>query len=212
MPYLSIFGREFFKKLLSHLKSAPSNWSNCKISWNDENAYIWDKKSLIWVFLDKILFEKLWVIFEISTFEQKCLNMAPKIPYLGSFDQKCLIWVFLGKSFKKTIVKTKMPKFGAKNAWFGYFWAGIRKQYCHIWNQHSWICLIAKFCRKTKMPKFGTKNALFGYFWARILKNYCHIWNQHPQMCQKWVFNSNSEFWYRVRFFWRSGTGSGSAL
>ena len=115
MPYLGIFDQKcliwvfldenFLKKLLSHLKSAPSNWSNCKISWNDENAYIWDKKSLIWVFLDKILFEKLWVIFEISTFEQKCLNMGPKIPYLGSFDQKCLIWVFLGKSFKKIIVK-----------------------------------------------------------------------------------------------------------
>ena len=29
-----------------------------------------------------------------------------------------------------------MPKFGTKNAWFGYFWTGIWKQYCHIWNQH----------------------------------------------------------------------------
>ena len=76
-----------------------------------------------------------------------------------------------------------MPKFGTKNAWFMCFWAGIWKQYCHIWNQHPRICLIAKFCEKTKMPKFGTKNALFGYFWARILENWCHIWNQHFCIC-----------------------------
>ena len=51
-----------------------------------------------------------------------------------------------------------MPKFGTKNAWFGYFWAGIWKQYDHIWNEHPRICLIAKFRGKTKMPKFETKN------------------------------------------------------
>ena len=51
-----------------------------------------------------------------------------------------------------------MPKFGTKNAWFGYFWAGIWKQYYHIWNEHPRICLIAKFRGKTKMPKFETKN------------------------------------------------------
>ena len=78
-----------------------------------------------------------------------------------------------------------MPKFGTKNALFGYCWDRILKNYCHIWNQHPQVCLTAKFCEKTKMPKFGTKNALFGYFWDRKLKNYCHIWNQH---CQKWFF------------------------
>ena len=46
------------------------------------------------------------VIFEISTLEfvklqnfakkQNCLNLGPKTPYLGIFDQKCLIWFFLG--------------------------------------------------------------------------------------------------------------------
>ena len=72
-----------------------------------------------------------------------------------------------------------MPKFGTKNAWFGYFGARSWIQYCHIWNQHPRICLTPKFHRKTKMSKFGIKSALFGYFWARILKNYCHIWNQH---------------------------------
>ena len=37
--------------------------------------------------------------------KQKCLNLRPKISYLGIFDQKCLNWVFLGKDLKKTIVR-----------------------------------------------------------------------------------------------------------
>ena len=71
-----------------------------------------------------------------------------------------------------------------KNALFGYFRAGILKQYWYIWNQHPRICLIAIFWEKMKMSKFGTKNALFGYFCVTILKNYWHIWRQHPQICQ----------------------------
>ena len=50
-------------------------------------------------------------MFEISTFEvvqnfvtkQNCQKLGLKMPYLGIFDQKDLIWVYLGKSFKKTI-------------------------------------------------------------------------------------------------------------
>ena len=120
--------------------------------------------------------------------KQKCLNLRPKLPYLGifglEFENNCHIWnqhpwICLNAKFYK-----KMPKFGTNNVLFGYFGAGIWKQYCHIWNQLPRICLIAKFCEKIKMSKFETKNALFGYFWARILKNYCHIWNQHPRICQ----------------------------
>ena len=100
-----------------------------------------------------------------------------------------------------------MPKFGTKNAWFMCFWAGIWKQYCHIWNQHPRICLISKFRGKNAL--FGTKNALFGYFRARILKNYCHIWNQHPKICRFAKFHKRktkiSKFgaknaWFR--YFW----------
>ena len=36
--YLDIFGLEFFKKLLSYLKSAPSNLRYCKILWRNKNA------------------------------------------------------------------------------------------------------------------------------------------------------------------------------
>ena len=43
--------------------------------------------------------------------------------------------------------------------YFGIFGLAFENKYCHIWNQHPRICLIAKFCEKPKIPKFGTKNA-----------------------------------------------------
>ena len=72
-----------------------------------------------------------------------------------------------------------------------YFWDGIWKQYCHIWNQHPRICQTEKFHEKINMPKFGDKNVLFGYFEAWILKTYYHIWNQHPRICQIAEFHKN---------------------
>ena len=38
LPYLSTFGLEFKKKLLSYLKSAPSDLSNWKISWKNKKS------------------------------------------------------------------------------------------------------------------------------------------------------------------------------
>ena len=105
--------------------------------------------------------------------------------------------VFLGWNLKKTVVifkistlkfvwlqisRKKMSKSETKNVWFEYFWTGIWKKYCHIWNQHPWICLITKYREIMKMPKIGTKKALFAYLWARILKNYCYMWNQQLQI------------------------------
>ena len=73
-------------------------------------------------------FENNIVIFEISTFE----------------------FVFSAKFCEKT----KMPKFGTKNALFGYFWAGIflEKAIVIFLNQNPRIFLIAKFCKETKIP------------------------------------------------------------
>ena len=149
------------KTILSYLKSAPSNWSSCKIS---------DQKCLIWVFFIKNAF---FLCFWARILKKYChiWNQHPQI---------CLVARFCKRA--------KMCTFGTKNALIGYFWTRIFKNYCHIWNQHPQICLIVKFCKKTKISKFGTKNALFGYFLARILKKYCHIWNHHPQICQKWVW------------------------
>ena len=61
------------------------------------------------------------------------------MPYLGSFGLKfknnivefeisSLEFVYFGK-FRE---KMKMPKFGTKNALFGYFGARVLKNYCHI--------------------------------------------------------------------------------
>ena len=113
--------------------------------------------------------------------------------------------------FKISPQKTKMPKFRTKNALFGYFWAGILKNYCYIWNQHRQIFLIAKFHGKTKMSKFGTKMAyleifdqkrLIWKFLARILNiilsylksalsnlSHCKILRK-KQKCLIWVFLS----------------------
>ena len=37
-------------------------------------------------------------------------------------------------------VRIKKPKFGTKNAYFGYFWGETSKNYNHICAQHIWIC------------------------------------------------------------------------
>ena len=115
-------------------------------------------------------------------------HFLPKIPYLDILRLEFKkyyrhIWnqhrqILLIAKFCK---KNKIPKFGTKNALFGYFWGRIiKKDYSHIWNQHLEISIIAKFCEETKIPIFGTKNALFRYFWGRILKSHNHIWSQHP--------------------------------
>ena len=37
--------------------------------------------------------------------KQKYINLRPKIPYLGIFNQIYLTWVFLGKNIKNAIVR-----------------------------------------------------------------------------------------------------------
>ena len=130
MSFFGIFGQEFFKKLLSYLKSAPSSLSNCKISQ-----------------------------------------------------------------------KTKMHKFRTKNALFRYLCTRNLENYCHVWNQHIRICLIAKFCEETKMPKFGTKMPFLSIFdqecliWVFLGKQKClNLGPKTPflgifdQECLIWVF------------------------
>ena len=102
MPYLDILdqecliwvflGKNFFKKVLSYLKSASWNLSTCKTSRKYKNPQIWEK-------------------FRKFSVKQKCLNLGLKLPYLGIFDQKCLIWVISVKNFKKTIVIFEISTF-----------------------------------------------------------------------------------------------------
>ena len=44
-----------------------------------------------------------------KTLRKKSLNLGPKMPYLGIFDQKCDIWVFLCCNFKKLLSHLKPP-------------------------------------------------------------------------------------------------------
>ena len=58
--------------------------------------------------------------------------------------------------------QNKILKSGNQNALFGYFWTGIWKGYCHIWNQHFWhqrSFIKATFCAKLKILKSKTKNS-----------------------------------------------------
>ena len=100
---------------------------------------------------------KMPSFFEKLEFSKKCCHITNQHPEI------CLI--------AKFCKKPKMPKFGSKNALFGYFWTRIWKHYCHIENQHPRICLIAKFCIKNqKCLNLGTKGSFLGYSWARIFK------------------------------------------
>ena len=83
-------------------------------------------------------------------------------------------------SYLKSAPSTKMRNLGNIRALFGYFWDGIWKQYCHIWNLPLKFDYLQNFMLK---QKFWTDSAWFGYFCAGIWKWYCHIWNQHSPIC-----------------------------
>ena len=131
-----------FIKLLSYLKSAPSNclmakhWGKAKMPYMgtfglefQKPIVIFEISTLKFVKLQNFTkkkclnlgpempdlgilgleFEKNIVIFEISTLKfvklqnfakkQKRLNLRPKMPYLGIFNQEYFIWVFFGLGF-----------------------------------------------------------------------------------------------------------------
>ena len=126
----------------------------------------------------------------VSSKNKKTLNLGPKIPYLGIFglqfnrnyyqifNQYSRIWKTI-----KCHPEPKKNKLRTEKALLG-LWAGMFKDYCHICNQRSPICRIAKFRAKIRILKFGIKNVLFGYFWAGMWKQYCHIWKQLSRISQ----------------------------
>ena len=62
------------------MKSALSNLSICKVSCKTKNLKIWAQKYLIWVFLDRVLKETIF-IFKGSTLElvkAKIIHVKPK--------------------------------------------------------------------------------------------------------------------------------------
>ena len=127
-----------FKEIMLHLKSASSNLVTCKVSSKNK----------------------------------KPLNLGAKIPYLGisalQSNKKVSnfqsapsnLWNYKLSSKTK---KTKQKNLGLKKLYLGLL-AGMLENYCHIYNHHAPICLIAKFRATIRILKLGTKNALFGCF------------------------------------------------
>ena len=70
-------------------------------------------------------------------------KLGPKMPYLSTLRSASLN-LSNCKIFQRN-----------KNALFGYFLAGIWKQYGHIWNQQPRRCLFGKIFEKIKMHKFN---------------------------------------------------------
>ena len=164
MPYLSIFRQEFWKHY-------------CQI-WNQHP----------WICL-------------ISKYREiiKMLKLRTKSALFGYFQARilkifCHIWNqhIRISGTANFCEETKMSYFGTKNALFGYFWPRIPylglfgreflKNYCHIWNQHPQICLIANFMKEQKCLILGPKMPDIGNL-GLDWKQYCHVWNQDPRIC-----------------------------
>ena len=125
------------------MKSTPSNLSNCTISQKNKMSKFGTKNALFGYFFTKnTLFEYFWArvfkhychiwnqhlricLITKLVKKQKYLNSRPKMLYLHIFEQKCLIWVFLSKSFSKTIVILEISTFK-----FVYFQNFTEKQKC----------------------------------------------------------------------------------
>ena len=146
---------------MPYFKLAPSNLPNCKIL---------GKSKMLKFGTKNVLFGCFWAGIQ----KQNCytLNQHRQISLIAKFHEIM-----------------KIPKFRTKNILLGYSWPKMsymcifrlefEKNHCHIWNEHLWISLVAKFGAWIKILKFETINVWFGYFWAGIRKCYCYIWNQH---------------------------------
>ena len=105
--YFSIFGQEVQK---NYCQMWNQHLSICLIAkyceimkWLKFGA----KKALFGYFLARILKKLLFYLklapsnyYNWKLFEKKCLNLRPKISFLGIFDKKYLTCVFFGKDFK----------------------------------------------------------------------------------------------------------------
>ena len=70
----------------------------------------------------------------------------------GTWNQRLQICLIV-----KSSEEEKCPNLGPKMPYLGVFRPELKKNYCHIWNQHPWICLNAKYHEIIKMPKVDQK-------------------------------------------------------
>ena len=129
-------------------------------------------------------FENTIVLFQISIQKfvllerQKNLNFKLKMPTLGNYGLEfenifaILEISVLERVLMQSFMQETILKFRTINFWFEYFWVGIWKWNCHIWNQHPQICLILEFNLQIKFLKFGTKMPYLSSFGLEFERSY----------------------------------------
>ena len=146
---LWVFLDNIFKKLLSYLKWAHANLTNCKISWKNNIASIFEVKWLIWAFLGWNF--KNLLRYSISQPSNLCgckilgknsLEQIFKIilSYLKATPSNLLDW-------RNSWKKKKCLHLGPKMFYFRIFGIEFSKNYCHIWNHHTQIREILSNCK-----------------------------------------------------------------
>ena len=88
-------------------------------------------------------FKKLWILESRSFIRnKKSLNFGLKMTFLVSFRSELQVKLLpylksAPSNFPacKVMLNKKTLKLGTKIALFRYFWAGIWKTHCHVWNR-----------------------------------------------------------------------------
>ena len=128
----------------------------------------------------------------------KCLNLGPKIPYLGifglEFENNVVIFEITTLELVKLgnfVKKWKCLNFGPKIAW-GFFWLEFENNIVIFEISTLEFVKLRNFVKKWKCVNLGQKKCLIWVFWGYnfkkilsylkfgIWKQYCHIWNQNP--------------------------------
>ena len=126
-----------FKKLLLCLKPVLSNLSKSKVFCKKKFFKLPQLAAL------GLQFKKLWILESRSFIRnKKSLNFGLKMTFLVSFRSQLQVKLLpylksAPSNFPvcKVMLNKKPLKFGTKIALFRYFWAGIWKTHCHVWNQ-----------------------------------------------------------------------------
>ena len=76
--------------------------------------------------------------------------------------------------------KTKIPKFGTKNALFVRFWAKYFKKIAIFEINTLDFVYLQNFVKNQKCPNLRPKMLFFRIFGVEFQKKYEHFWYQHP--------------------------------